>query len=263
MHTFIEKNQKLVIIISVLLGLFLLASTVKVLRESRFVGSGLNATNTISVTGQGKVEKAPDTAKISFTVQSEKKDVKTAQDEVSTKIDTLTKDLIAAGVEEKYIKTDSYSSYPQYDYSQMPCYSGAVCKPSTPVLRGYQVSHAVSLSIKDLTKVDAVLGVLAKDGVTDMSGPNFGFEDDKMVAREARDAAIADAKVEAQKLATSLGVKLVRIVSFNENGGGYPMPMYATKDMMATGAGAPASAPVVPVGVQKVESNVTIVYEIR
>lgn len=261
MHTFIEKNQKLVIIISVLLGLFLLASTIKVMRESRFVGSGLNATNTISVTGKGEVEKSPDTAKISFSVRTEKKVLKDAQNEVSTKIDGVTKDLIAAGVEDKYIKTDSYTSYPQYNYAQTPCYSGN-CPVSAPTLRGYEVAHSITLSIKDLEKVDTVLGVLGKAGVTDMSGPNFGFEDDKLVAREARDAAIADAKAEADKLAASLGVKLVRIVSFNENGGGYPVPMYA-RDMMATGAKMEAAAPVVPVGAQKVESNVTIVYEIR
>jgi uncharacterized protein len=259
MQSFIEKNQKLVIIVSVLLGLFLLASTVKVVRESRFVGSGLTATNTISVTGQGKIEKSPDTAKISFSVRTEKKVLKEAQDEVSTKIDAIKKELIAAGVEEKYIKTDSYTSYPQYNYT--PCYSGN-CPVSTPTLRGYEVAHAVTLSIKDLEKVDVVLGVLGKAGVTDMNGPNFGFEDDKMVAREARDAAIADAKAEAQKLAASLGVKLVRIVSFSETGGGYPMPLYA-RDMIASSAKTEASTPLVPVGVQKIESTVTIVYEVR
>jgi uncharacterized protein YggE len=261
MHTFIEKNQKLVIIVSVLLGLFLLASTVKVMRESRFVGSGLSATNTISVTGQGKIEKSPDTAKISFSVRTEKKVLKDAQGEVSTKIDAITKALIAAGVEEKYIKTDSYTSYPQYNYPNNPCYNG-ICKSSTPVLRGYEVSHSITVSIKDLEKVDAVLGVLGANGVTDMSGPNFGFEDDKLVAREARDAAILDAKAEADKLAASLGVKLVRIVSFTENAGGYPMPMYA-RDMMLQSAKAEVSNPVIPVGVNKVESTVTIVYEIR
>ncbi len=263
MNTFMEKNQKLIIGVAVLLGLFLLASTVKVMRESRFVGSGLNATNIISVAGKGEVERSPDTAKINFSVRVEKKDLKAGQDEVSSKIDTIKKDLIAAGIEEKYIKTDSYTSYPQYDYPQNPCYGG-ICKTSTPVLRGFEVNHSITVSIKDLTKVDAVLGILAKDGVTDMNGPNFGFEDDKMIAREARDLAIADARVEAEKLASSLGVRIVRIVSFSENGGGYPVPMYARDAVMnqesKVGMG---GAPVIPVGVNKVESNVTIVYEIR
>lgn len=258
MQTFIEKNQKLVLIISILLGLFLLASTIKVMRESRFVGSGLNATNTISVSGKGEVERSPDTAKISFSVRVEKKVLKEAQDEVSTKIDTIKKDLLAIGIEEKYIKTDSYTSYPQYDYSR--CY-GNICPPTTQTLRGYEVSHSITVSVKDLDKVDAVLGVIGKIGVTDISGPNFGFEDDKMIAREARDLAIADAKAEADKLTKSLGVKIVRIVSFSESGSGYPVPMYARD--MSVGAKAESTDPVIPVGVQKVESNVTIVYEIR
>jgi uncharacterized protein YggE len=263
MQTFIEKNQRLIIGVAVLLGLFLLASTLKVLRESRFIGSGLNPTNTISVSGKGEVEKSPDTAKISFSVRAEKKVLKEGQDEVSSKIDGIKKSLIAVGIEEKYIKTDSYTSYPQYDYQQVNCYGMMNCpRGGTPTLRGYEVNHSITVSVKDLTKVDAVLGVLGKSGVTDMNGPNFGFEDDKMVVREARDLAIADAKTEADKLAKSLGVRIVRIVSFSENGGGYPSPMYA-KDMMATGVSAPSASPVVPVGVQKVEANVTIIYEIR
>lgn len=262
MQTFIEKNQKLIIGIGILLGIFLLASTLKVLRESRFIGSGLNATNTITVTGKGEVERSPDTAKVSFSVRTEKKDLKAGQEEVSGKIDTIKKDLLAAGIEEKYIKTDSYTSYPQYDYPQNPCYNG-ICKTVSPVLRGYEVNHAITVSIKNLENVEAVLGILAKNGVTDMNGPNFGFEDDKAVAREAREMAIADAKKEANMLAGQLRVKLVRIVSFNENGGGYPVPMYASRDAVMAQGKAEAANPVVPVGVNKVESNVTIVYEIR
>lgn len=260
MQTFIEKNQGTIGLVGVFLAFFLIVSTVKVIRELRFVGSGVIPTNTISVIGKGEVEKSPDTAKVSFSVRVEKKDLKAGQDEVSGKIDKIKKDLIAVGIEEKYIKTDSYTSYPQYDYPR--CYGG-ICPPSTPTLRGYEVNHSITVSIKDLTKVEAVLGVLGKAGVTDMNGPNFGFEDDKMVSREARELAITDAKAEAEKLAKSLGVRIVRIVSFSENGNGYPSPMYA-KDMMAGAVqAAPESNPAIPVGVNKVESNVTIVYEIR
>ncbi len=259
MQTFIEKNQKLIIGVAVLLGLFLLASTLKVLRESRFIGSGLSATNTITVSGKGEIERSPDTAKVSFSVRVEKKDLKSGQDEVSSKVESIKKDLIALGIEDKYIKTDSYTSYPQYDY--VNCYNSS-CK--SPTLRGYEVNHSITISIKDLTKVESVLGVLGKAGVTDMNGPSFGFEDDKAIVREARDLAIADAKLEAEKLAKSLGVKIVRMVSFSENNGGYPVPMYA-KDVVSLemGGRAQSSNPVLPVGENKVESNVTIVYEIR
>jgi len=263
MQPFIEKHQKLIISIIVLFGVFLVGSSVKVFRESRFVGSGLNPTNTITVNGKGELEKSPDTAKVTFSVQSEKKVLKDAQNEVSTKVDAIKKALLAKGVEDRYIKTDSYTSYPQYDYPQTYCSNGVCPRPSAPILRGYQVTHSITVSIKNLDNVESVLGILASNTVTDMQGPNFGFEDDNAVAREARDMAIEDAKKEAQKLADALGVKLVRIVSFNENNGsGYPMAMSARADMAMMGV-SKESAPSIPVGTNKVESNVSIVYEIR
>ena len=51
--------------------------------------------------------------------------------------------------------------------------------------------------------------------------------------------AIADAKTQAQSLASSLGVSLVRIISFNE-AGNYPQPIYYAKAMSA-GAAMPAN----------------------
>ncbi len=265
MHPFIEKYQTIIIRVivglGILLGLLFLGLTLNAFKEHRFIGSGLSATNTITVTGQGKVEKAPDTAKISFSIRNEQKDLKTAQSTVSTKVDAIKKALMDAGLEEKYIKTESYTSYPQYDYPQIQCFR-APCPQSNPSLRGYEVSQNISLAIKDLDKVETVLGILGTNGVTDMSGPSFGFEDDKAVAREARNAAIDDAKDEAQKLAKALGVHLVRIVSFSEQGSGYPMP-YAAKLEMSRDAVAGSAAPSIPVGVQNVQTTVSVVYEIR
>jgi hypothetical protein len=267
MTPFIETYKAIIIRIivgvGVLLALFLLAATLVKIKEYRFVGSGLNATNTITVTGTGKIDRSPDTAKISFTVTDEQKDVKVAQDNVSKKIDVVTKALGALGVDAKYIKTDSYTSYPQYDYvNTIRCITTPCPSNSTPVLRGYQVSHAVTVNVKTLDSVPAVLGALADAGVSNISGPNFGFEDDKAVAREARDIAIEDARKEAEKLAHSLGVRLVRIVSFSDNnGGGYPMPMYA-RDAM-TSEKVAGAAPSIPVGDQNITSNVTVVYEIQ
>ncbi len=259
MEQMMQKNKDIIGLVGIFLTFFLIVSTIKAVREIRFVGSGVNPTNTISVMGKGEVEKAPDTAKVTFSVRAEKKVLADAQSEVTTKIDAIQKGLLAAGVEERYIKTDSYTSYPQYNYPA-PCYGSGCPRSTTPTLRGYEVAHTITVSIKNLEKIEQVLGLLGQNGVSDMQGPQFGFEDDNAVSREARDQAIADAKNEAEKLAKSLGVKLVRIVSFSENSGS-PMPMYARADMM--GASTKEVTPVVPVGVQKVESAVTIVYEIR
>jgi uncharacterized protein len=265
MTIFLEKNRdiinKIIIAVGILLALFLLTATLGKLKEYRYIGSGLEAKNTITVSGQGKIERAPDTAKIAFTARNESRDIKTAQSNVSKKIDALTKALKDAGIEERYIKTSSYTSYPQYNYPQVSCTALGCPRPGSPVIRGYEVAHTIDLSVKDLDKIETVLGILGQNGVTEIQGPNLGFEDDATVAREARAEAIADAKAEARVLARALGVDLVRIVSFSEQGVAGGATMY-TKDMVRTqNAAAPEVS--LPIGVEDIQSHVTIVYEIR
>jgi uncharacterized protein YggE len=265
MHQLIENNKQIIIrialILAVLLGLFLLAATFAKVKEYRYIGAGLPAGSTITVTGSGKVEKSPDTAKISFTVTENAKTVSAAQDTVSKKVSAATGAVVDAGVEEKYVTTDSYNSYPNYDYPQVTCLSIGCPKPGSPVLRDYSVSQTVRVSVKNLDIVPQVLEALGKAGVTAIDGPNFGFDDDKEVSREARDMAIEDAQAEAEKLAAALGVTLVRVVGFNENGGGMPGVMYAQAGMARDAK--EAMPPVVPTGVQTVQSSVSVTYEIR
>ena len=114
MPTFIEENKGLIKFIALFIAVFLVVASLAKLKEYRYIGTGVN--NTITVQGNGKVDRTPDTAKISFTVEDEQKDLKTAQDNVSAKVDAVTKTLKDQGIEEKYIKTDSYNSFPEYDY---------------------------------------------------------------------------------------------------------------------------------------------------
>jgi len=257
MNEYIQKHQhvltRLGIVVLILLGIFLLVATVAKLKEYRYIGSGLPVGNTISVTGQGSVERSPDTARVSFTVRNEAKEVATAQTVVSDKIDAVTESLKTAGIDKDDISTERYNSNPQYNYPQ-----GGVA----PVLRGYEVSQVVTVKISDLALVETVVGILGQNGVSDIQGPNFGFDDDKAVAREARELAIKDAKEQAKKLADDLGVDLVRIVSFNESGNAMPVPMYRS-EMMAAQDSKAGSSPSIPVGTTDIDSSVTIVYEIR
>ena len=73
-----------------------------------------------------------------------------------------------------------------------------------------------------------------------------------------------EAKAQADMLADKLGVTLVRIVSFNENSGGYPTPYYGygVGGVMAKDSVAPQSVPT-PAGENTISSHVMITYEIR
>lgn len=250
------------------IGLFLLVASVflvvkgyTVIKESRFIGSGTTATNTIAVAGEGEAYANPDIASISFTVRDDAKTVKEAQDTVESKMNADIDYLKKQGIADKDIKLENNSFYPKYDYPN--CY-GYTCPVRTPTVTGYEVTRSVSVKIRDIDASGKIVEGLANLGVTELNGPTFMVDDEDAVKEEARANAIANAKEKADKLAKELGVTIVRIVSFSENNGGYPYPMYAKADMaMGMGTGGSEEAPNLPQGENKYSSSVSITFEIR
>lgn len=257
-------------LLSVTGALFLLALFATTLKEYGYIGRDVNAQTTITVSGDGETYATPDVATISFAITQEAKTAAEARKTVDEKMKKVHDFLNKSGVEDKDIKA-GYSLYPKYEWEQKqiqciayPC----IQPPGKQVLTGYEVSESVEIKIRDIdTNADlagTVVGGLADNGATNISGPNFMLEDEDAVKSTAREQAIAKAKTKADKLAKDLGVKIVRIVSFNE-GGNYPM-FYngggVMKTMSADAVVAPEAANI-PAGQNKYTSNVTIVYEIK
>lgn len=248
-----------VVAVLAVLALFLLVLTINAgFNLSR---SGMPYANTITVTASGEASAVPDIAHISFSVVESGDTVEEAQTKATEKGTAALSFVREQGVEEKDIKTTGYNVYPKYNYPQ-PCY-GEVCPAiyREPQIVGYEVSQTVEVKVRDTEKVGALLQGLGSLSVQNIYGPNFVLDDEDAVREEARDAAIKEAKEKAQRLARDLGVRLGRVVSFSENSGYYPYPMY---DMMGKGGAAEASAPApeLPVGENETSVSVMITYEI-
>jgi len=249
----------------VLLALFLGVETVKGFMDLRYVGAGVQATNTINVSGYGEAFGAPDIATFTFTVSSEKTTVAAAQTEATAKINAITEYLKAQGVADKDIRTSDYSINPQYDYTTTACAVGVPCRGGTQTLRGYEVRQTTTIKVRDTAKAGDLLTGVGTKGATEVSGLSFTFDDPNKLQNDARANAIADAKQKADLLAKQLGVSLVRVVSYNDSGN-YPTPYYAKDVAYGMGAGVAnqaAEAPSISIGENKVSSNVNITYEIR
>lgn len=245
------------------LALFLLVSTISGLKGMQFIGSGVAATNTISVSGEGEVFAVPDTATFSATVREKAKQVKDAQDAATKKGNDIIAYLKAGGVEDKDIKTVDYSISPDYEWSQGACPQSGYCPPGKQVLVGYQVAQTLSVKVRDTKKAGDLLAGVGSRGASEVSGLSFTIDDEDALKAEARDKAITQAKGKAEVLAKSLGVSLVRVVGFSE-GGGSPIYYAKTAVGMGMGGGSEASpVPDIPVGQNKIVSNVNVVYEIR
>lgn len=246
-----------------MLALFLLISSLKALKEFRYVGSGVTASNTISVSGMGEVFAVPDRATFSVTVRDEAKEAANAQDKATEKSNDIIAYLKGAGVEEKDIKTVSYNVNPKYEYSQGVC-TPTSCPPSKQTLVGFEVYQMLEVKVQDPKKAGELLSGVGGKGASEVSGLSFTIEDEDQLKADARKEAIADAKTKADELANQLGVKVVRIVGFYEDSGGYMPYAYGkggvAMDMAATREAMP---PEIPAGENKIVSNVNITYEIR
>jgi uncharacterized protein len=255
---------KMVFVFVIILSLYFLAKTVSEIKSYSFIGGPATATNTITFNGTGEVSAIPDLATISFTIRENAVAMKDAQSKVTAKESAVLSFLDKSKIEKKDIKTESYNSYPKYDYGT-PCYSGLgmPCRQDAPKIIGYEVSEYVSVKIHDLAQVGEVVKGIGAVGISEITGPNFSIEKEDALKEQARKIAIDDAKAKAKTLSGDLGVRLVRIVNFSENGN-YPI-MYASKGMGVADSvsSVPSPTPTIPTGENKITSNVTITYEIR
>lgn len=246
-----------------MLAIFLLVLTISSFKEYRFIGSGVTATNTITVSGSDDVFAVPDTATFSVTVLETAKDVKAAQTVATKKANDIIAYLKGADIAEKDIRTTDYSINPQYEWTNGTCSSAGYCAPGKQTLTGFQVTQTLTIKTKDTAKAGELLSGVGAKGASQVSGLSFTIEDEDALQAEAREKAIAKARAKADQLASSLGVSVVRVVGFNEDGGGRPM-YYAKTMAMDSMAGAEAApAPEIPVGQNKITSNVSVTYEIR
>jgi uncharacterized protein YggE len=258
---FISFARAALIVLMVYLGVLALST----LKGIKYIGAGVPATNTISVSGEGEVFAVPDTAQFTATVMETGSDVKTAQDKAAQKANDIMSYLKGAGIAEKDIQTADYSVSPQYEYQQA---TGAACRdgycpPGRQVLKGYQVSETLSVKVRDTKKAGDLLSGVGSRGASSVSGLNFTVADEDALKAQARDKAIADARAKAQQLAGSLRVSLVRIVGFSENGALPPVP-YAAKTMsLAAQDAGGAVAPEIATGQNKITSTVSLSYEIE
>jgi uncharacterized protein YggE len=245
-----------------LLAVFLFVVSIKELKSIGYVGKSDQVVNTITVEGSGDAVAIPDIATFSFTVTKTASTVADAQKQATDQSNAALKAVRDGGVADKDIQTTSYNISPRYEYQSGVCSSVGVCKPSKSVLTGYDVSQSTEVKVRDLSKAGALFASIGSLGVENVNGLTFSVDKPDSVQAQARGVAITKAQDKAKELAGQLGVSLVRIISFSENGSSPRSVMYslAASDKMMTSAA--AVAPEVSVGEQKVTSSVSITYEI-
>lgn len=244
----------------ILVSLLLLAVVIYVgvlirngLKNYHYIGKAIQQQNTIAISGEGKITATPTIAMTEIGLLTEKKDVASAQKENTDKMNKLIEAVKSLGISENDIQTTQYQIYPKYDYTN-----------GKSVIAGYTVNQSVTLKIRDLTKISAVLSKVGEVGVNQVSNLTFTIDEPENLRAEARAKALKSARSKADDLAKALGVKILRVVNFSEyNADTSPMPIYAKSyDAVGMGGGAVSSLEI-QTGTLDVKVNVNVIYEIE
>jgi uncharacterized protein YggE len=205
----------------------------------------------ISLNGHGEVKARPDMAVVNVGVMTQAPTAREALTQNSEAMEKVFASLKTSGIEAKDIQTSNFLINPRYQFDQN--------NAQPPRVVGYDVSNTVTVSVRKLDILGAVLDKVVGEGSNQITGVMFGIAEDEKLKDEARKLAVADAERKAKLYADTAHFALGQIVSVSEGNYQPPQPVYA-KAMRAETA---ASAVPIAEGEQAVAIDVNITWEIR
>jgi uncharacterized protein len=198
----------------------------------------------VTVSGEGSASAVPDNAVIRLGVSSQGKTARAASDANAKEMTVVLAAIKDSGVADRDIQTTSLSLQPQYEPN----------KTGAPRLIGFQANNQVTVKIRDIANLPAVLDRAIAAGANEMSGIEFVVSEHTKLLDKARTAAIADARRKAELYANAAGMKVGRVMSISEEGAApQPRPYQAMR--------AGAAAPIAP-GEQMLRAVVTVSFEL-
>jgi len=205
------------------------------------------AANTVTASGAGTTQAAPDTAEMYFGVTTMSSNAKSALDEASKVAEQIASAVKKQGIADEDIQTRDVSVYPQ-----------TVDDNGKQVITGYQASLSVAVKVRDISKLGDVISAANAAGANNISGPAFSVGDPAPARAKAIDEAVADARKSAEAMAKAAGKSVGEVLSMSSSDVGLVAgPMYS-QDM----AGAAKDVPIEP-GQLDISANVVVVFELK
>ena len=188
----------------------------------------------LRVTGEGRIEVAPDMAVITLGVQSRAKTARATLGENSERVTGVLDSLRAAGIAARDMQTSGLSLGPEWQ-----TYRGDGQNPAR--VTGYVATNMVTVRVRDLPALGGILDKIVRSGANSFNGLQFTASNLDEVRDAARRAAVQDARRKADLYAGAAGVTLGPIQNLTEGGtGGMPRPL-VTREMAVADSSVPVA----------------------
>ena len=233
-------------------GAFLIILTFSVLA----IALHQNQTSTprfVNVTGTGTVTVVPDAVRFNATITSTQSSSASALSAASASAETFRKTLTSAGIDSKYIQTQTLSVTPNYTYSPN----------GTSKLTGYAASQQFTVVIRKGSDAGSIVSAAqnAVGNSLQVNGVSPFVFDESSAEVTARAEAVKLARSKAESYATLAGAKLGKIISIDESiQNSVPQPLAMTAMSKVASPTTPAQ---IDLGQQDVTVSITTQWALK
>lgn len=206
----------------------------------------------LTVSGTGLVRVSPDTASINLGVATQDTDVAQAVAASNLAAEAIINAVKNLGVAPEDVRTTYFNVSPQPMYDQNGQPTGQT---------NYWVNNSLVVTLRQVDQLGAVLQAAVDAGANSINGISFDLTDKTQAEEQARQAAIADARQRAERLARAAGTTLGEVFSIYTGGYSYGAINYVEA---ASSAGSPGggTVPIAP-GTFDVRIDVTLAYTLK
>ncbi len=202
----------------------------------------------VRATGEGTASASPDRALINIGVVTQAATAQEAAAGNAKQLAQVLAELKQALPSSAEIRTLGYSLNP--DYRQGP--------NQAPRITGYTASNTVHITLDDLKAVSKAIDAATRTGANRINSLQFTVKNDQALRTEALKEATQKARASAEAMASSVGARILRVLSIEEGGPGRVVPIMMREQM---GMAADVSTPVEP-GTIDVRATVMLTAEI-
>jgi uncharacterized protein YggE len=211
-------------------------------------GPPARAARTLQVTGEGRAMVAPDLATVTFAAVAVDPSLVKATRDANDRARRLLDAVAAGGIPAADVQTSRY---------EVQIERSAERPQDPPRIRGYRVTNAVVVKVRELSRLGALLDRAVAAGANEVGGPAFSRADPAPEEARALAAAVRAGRAKAEEMARAAGVRLGALLELREGGRGRPGPL-----MTARALSAGAETPVAP-GQIAFENQVEMVFALE
>jgi uncharacterized protein YggE len=169
----------------------------------------------VEVAGEGSVSAAPDFAELTLGVTNTGKNAGDAVAANAQAANALVALIKAEGVAPADIQTSTVSVSPMFSQPSPN-------QETAPTVTGYSVSNNVSVRLRDIPRLGALLDKAVTAGANSIYGIGFGHNNPSALLDKARPLAVVDARRKAEIYAAAGGGRIGRLMVLTEEAGRQP-----------------------------------------